>query len=301
MEYLLISAAVLCIGINFTLNKVYESKMVKSAEHLLMFPLFTESLSVLLFLCLTGFRPTVTGFGIGMAVLYAFLVESYTVIGLVAVRYGKLAVYTMFLMIGGMLLPYLYGVLFLQEQLTVCRGIGIGVLILSLFLNALFSGEKSGVKTKKRFWILCAAVFVLNGFVSIVSKVHQINPQGMEVFDFMVFVSLSKIALSALALLVMRTAGRGRQNPEPEGERGRFPWKTLSAIVIPYALLGGINSVCMLQAAKTLPATVQYPFVTGGTTLITALLARIFFREKISAGSAVSLLGMFCGTLLFLF
>jgi multidrug transporter EmrE-like cation transporter len=56
-----------------------------------------------------------------------------------------------------------------------------------------------------------------------------------------------------------------------------------------------------LFAAGTLDATIQFPILTGGTIIFTAVAGRVFFKEKftgkILAGLAMSL----AGTLMFLF
>ncbi len=50
-----------------------------------------------------------------------------------------------------------------------------------------------------------------------------------------------------------------------------------------------------------LPASVQYPIVTGGSIIITTIVARIAFKEKIGLMTLIGLGLMFAGVLLFIF
>ena len=45
----------------------------------------------------------------------------------------------------------------------------------------------------------------------------------------------------------------------------------------------------------------QYPFVTGGSGILTTLAAALFFREKITLKGYISLILMLAGTVLFVF
>ena len=45
----------------------------------------------------------------------------------------------------------------------------------------------------------------------------------------------------------------------------------------------------LLLAAKTVPASVLYPIMTGLSIVITSVCGRVFFKEKISVINAISL------------
>lgn len=179
MQYILLVIAVIGIGINFCFEKLYRIKAVNSYKEIFLFQIIVGSLIALLFLCINGFFLAFNIFGFIMAGLYATF-SLYSVVGMIAVKFGKLSVYTMFLMIGGMLLPYIYAVCFLNEYLSIYKIIGMVLLICALCVNALCSDKRKTVKTKKIFWVLCFCVFLLNGRVSIVSKVHQINADALR-------------------------------------------------------------------------------------------------------------------------
>ena len=56
-----------------------------------------------------------------------------------------------------------------------------------------------------------------------------------------------------------------------------------------------------LLAARSLPASMQYPFLTGGSVLLTTLASVLFFGEKFTPRTALLLVCLLAGTVLFLF
>lgn len=299
MDYLFITVAAVCIGINFCMEKLYRMKAVEDLSHIFLFHILSSLFSMVFFFCLNGFRLSFGSFGITMAFLYSLFCTVYSLIGMFAYKFGKLSIYTLFLMIGGMLLPYLYGIIFLKEQLSLWRVFGMVLLIGALIFDALAVKAEEKSINKKVFLLLCFAVFFLNGGVSIASKVHQISPEAIGTNDFIIWNHITKFTLTSVILCIYCIYGK-RKNVEIKLLEWEHRKIGLLIIVICVIIVGVINML-MLEAAKTLPATAQFPFVTGGVTVVTALFAKIFFKEKINLVHGLSLVVTFAGTVLFLF
>jgi len=56
-----------------------------------------------------------------------------------------------------------------------------------------------------------------------------------------------------------------------------------------------------LLAANNVPASVQFPLVSGGVIVLSALVSALFFKEKISKKEWISVVGAFVSTFLFAF
>lgn len=67
-----------------------------------------------------------------------------------------------------------------------------------------------------------------------------------------------------------------------------------------FLMTGGMAYLFQLKGALSLPATVLYPFVTGGSIIFTALAGRIFFGEKPKKRTLTGIALCFLGTVLFL-
>ena len=73
-----------------------------------------------------------------------------------ALKTINLSLYSLFSMLGGMLLPFIQGILFFGEEFTVAKFISVGVIALALILTVEKGKRKNGT-------IYYIGIFVLNG------------------------------------------------------------------------------------------------------------------------------------------
>ena len=300
--YILIFIADFLIAGQFSFNKLYERKLARSNGDVLILPVLAALINCLLFLCLNGFSLQFGAFSFGMAVLNAAVQASSMVCGVLVVRLGNVSVYTMFMMLGGMLLPYLYGVMFLRETPSVCQIVGLFVLIAALILFAVPSQNAEKKETHKLFYVLCLLVFFLNGASSIIAKAHQINAAAVPTYDFLVWSYMLQFAVTVICFAVWLFArGRAREGEERQPLCiAQKPWLTV-LVSAGFAVSMGVGNLLLLTAVIHLPASVQYPIVTGGSIIITTAVARVAFREKIGPMKLAGLAVMCAGVLLFVF
>lgn len=298
MYYLMILVAVVLLALQFSTNKFYQLRFGNAVTTSLLFTALSGLVTALLFFCLNGFSVQITAFSLGMAAIVAVLCCSYTLIGFRMFALGSLSVYSMFLMLGGMLLPYLYGVLWLDESLTIGRILGVVLLALSMIFPVL--GEKGGsAQTRKLFFILCFVVFTLNGFVSITSKIHQVSAMPtVGAMDFVILSNGINGLLSTLALLILCQTKHTAPLSEPLTNRSMG---LIAGIVVVNAACNGTSYMLQLVGAAHVPASVLYPLVTGGMVVLSAIAGMVFFREFPAKKTAIGLLLSFAATFLFLF
>ncbi len=310
MEYAMIIAAAVAIAGQFSWNKVYEKRIVRDTSHLFVFPVIVAAVSVFLFLVLNLFALRITAYGVSMAACSAVISVVSAILGILIVRIGRVSVYTTFMMLGGMLLPYLYGIIFLKEELSAFRMVGLGILIFILVFSVWGKAEQKKHDDRVIFYILCILVFFLNGSLGIVSKVHQISPQALPTCDFLIWNYFFQFILSSVLFILYRCifAKRVEKNVKEEGIRqGEKPASKLKSYLLAfliatmYALFSGGGFLLQLLAAIKLPASMQYPFVTGGSIVLTTLAAALFFKEKITIKGWFILLLTLSGTVLFVF
>lgn len=298
MYYLMILVAVVLLALQFSTNKFYQLRFGNAVTTSLLFTALSGLVTALLFFCLNGFSVQITAFSLGMATIIAVLCCSYTLIGFRMFALGSLSVYSMFLMLGGMLLPYLYGVIWLSESLTIGRILGVVLLAVSMIFPVL--GEKGGsAQTRKLFFLLCFVVFTLNGFVSITSKIHQIAVMPtVGAMDFVILSNGINGLLSTLALLILCQTKHTAPLPEPLTNRSMG---LIAGIVMVNAACNGTSYMLQLVGAANVPASVLYPLVTGGMVVLSAIAGMVFFREFPAKKTAIGLLLSFAATFLFLF
>jgi|GEM_PF-303655 len=321
--YLFILAAVALLALQFSTNKAYGQRRGDGAKASLIFAAacgFASALITFVIACFSegGFR--FTPFSLLMGAVMASLSCAYTLIGFKIMALGDMSVFMMFLMLGGMMLPYLFGVSVLGEfrgaepWRIALRIAGLVLLTVSMVFPV-FARKKAG-KSGGLFVALCAAVFLLNGFASIVSKTHQ--TPGFWSFDtvnapsYACLGNLMNGVISAVCLAVVCLREKRSAEGEPDSaqeavkteERARLipaSKGVIALIIAANAVCNGISYTLQLVSASHLPASVLYPMVTGGSVVLSAAAGRIFFGEKPDRITLFGLILSFAATFLFLF
>lgn len=278
------------LAANFVFQKKYQQTAGVSLKTGLIYNAILGVFSAIKFLVINKFHIECSAFSLLMAAIFATVLVLYIIIGFKIMEKGNMALYTLFLMSGGMTVPYIWGVLFLNEELTILRTIGLVVIIVAIII----SNSGTGKPDKKQI-LMCIAIFILNGISSVVSKHHQINPVSEMVTptDFVFLVGIFKAVICSCFLLVFK-------NKFKVQDGNKLDIKPLLLIIFLASLTDGLTYMLQLIGASSLPATVLYPLVTGGCIILTPIAGMLVFREKPSTRQWISVALCFVGTLLFL-
>lgn len=138
------------------------------------------------------------------------------------------------------------------------------------------------------------SVFIINGCVSIISKLHQSQTafSTVNTSEFIILGGIFKFLLAGVLFIVFKRK-----------EKLKFSdihLKKASVIIVFSAFISGISSLFQLLGATNLPATVLYPFITGGTIIFSALFDIFLFKEKLSRKLIFGIIFCFAGSLMFL-
>lgn len=190
-------------------------------------------------------------------------------------------------MLDGMILPYFYGFLFLDEEITVMKVIALLTTAIAIILQN--KGDKKNGKTL--FYILCVSVFILNGLTSVVSKMHQSNPQYSTVSSngFVLLTNLTLFLVFGAMIPFVRKKGSNIFAMSPK----------LYIIIIGSAILSSVAYFLQLLCALFVPAIIQFPVMSGGTIIFVTLLGVICFKEKIFKRQAMCLFLCVIATVIF--
>ena len=289
IQYLLLTLATLLLAVDFSFNKIYQKTKGTSPASGFGFNALLGLFTAIIFFWINGFKADFSVFSFLMAMAVNILVITYNIIGFRLLKSGTMAIYTMFLMSGGMILPYVFGLVFLGESFSALRMAGL-VLIL---LGVIFSNTGGGKINTKQL-IMCIAVFVLNGFVSITSKLHQTQTtfRTVKTEDFVLIGGLFKFVFAGIMYLIYKN-----KDKQKTGDNNAFIPLVIIALS---AVAGGVSYLLQLNGAMALPASVLYPFITGGGIVMSSLAGVIVFGDKLSKNVVVSIVLCFFGTVLFL-
>ena len=252
-DYILLILADLLLAANFAINKIYQKRAGTAFRAGFTFSAMTGLLTALVFWVYNGFRFAVTPFSVLMAVLNSLLGTTYTLLGFRIMRRQGMSLYTLFLMTGGMTVPYLFGLFFLNEQFSILRTIGLLIIIAGVFFSG-FGKEKPD----RGSIILCVVVFFLNGGISVVSKLHSIQTElAVAPQEFVV---LSGLVGFVVAMILRFTVKDPNEQPTPKEPFSSKHCVNLLVMPALSAVIGGISSVLQLTGAQTIDAVSCYVY-----------------------------------------
>ena len=292
--YFLIAISGILLACDFVATKAYQTKFGASPRVVLVFNALNGLFTAIVFFCLNGFRFEFSIFSAVMASAVVLCAILYTLVGFRMLKGGTMALYTIFLMVGGMVMPYLYGLIFLGEEASVLRIIGVGVMI-----GAVVICNLQGKLKASSMILLGIGVFLLNGMLSIVSKQHQVESEFLTVTAtaFVILTGIAKFAISAFALIFVKKEDKEKTEKDilsPKILLRAAPCVAFSAV------FSGVSYLLQLIGAGNLPASVMYPLVTGGSIVFSSLTGRIVFKDKLTWQQYAGMGLCVAGTCLFL-
>ena len=215
--------------------------------------LYSSAVGLIALFVINGFKLRFSGFSVIVATVYAAVCILLNYSSVKALRYANLSVSSVFSMIGGMILPFIYGV-WLGEEFKAIRILCCILISISVAMNA-----GKGKQSKKAF-LYYMAVFVLNGLVGVISTFHQSYPEYcVDSADFLMTTKIIMILMSAV--LIVATKDRSFSV-----SLKAFGYSAGSAV------LNSIANLLLLIALLKLPASVQYPVVTGGVIVFSTII-----------------------------
>ncbi len=275
--YGMVSAAVLLFGLQFWFNRRYGEACGSGLWATLTFAIGTSAIGAAVLFALNGFRFEITLLSALIAALSAVNGIIYSLFSLRALARVNLSLYSVFSMLGGMVLPFLFGILFFDESITLGKSICVMLIVIALLCTV--EGEKKGGVFD------LFAIFLLNGMSGVLSKWFQAGD----------FIKTSATGFSLLgALFVVMIAGIALPFA---ARRGKIRLTRGAAVSLgACGICSSIGNLLLLIALSHLSASAQYPFVTGGVMICSTLLCYLT-PEKPTARQLLAVALAFVGIL----
>lgn len=282
LYYILIFSATVLFSLQFLFNQKFEKERGNDLKSAFEFTFYRSVVIVIMMLVISGFKIIITPVSILFSVLNASACILMTYFSMKAFAVANLSVYSVFSMLGGMLLPFILGVGFYNEKLSVFKVICCVLIIVSVLLNL-----KSGKQSKKAF-LYYMAVFLLNGSVGVIAKLHQESHlPHTDSTGFMFLSSAVSILISAVWLLM-----KYKKIPLIKGKSLGY--------VSGFGIFSGLGNWFLLISLAHLPASVQYPLVTGGVMVFSTIISFIR-KEKLSKIDYIAAVVSFTASVLMAF
>ena len=280
MYYGLIMLSVIIFSGCFAFKKIYRKVRGGSIQATLEFSFAGGIASIIFLTILNGLKFEFTPFTLVMALLKALNGFGFSYCSLKALGRINLSLYSLFSMLGGMVLPFLQGIIFYGEGITAGKLTCFALISVSLLL----SFEKG---EKKKGLIFYAGIFTLNGMSGVLTKIftssdfEKTSPEA-----FQVLISVCSVVISGILLLTVYRKSLFESKPSI---------KLLSACAASN-IMNKLGNLWLVIALMHVDASVQYPMVTGGTIIVSTLIA-FFGKNKPSKKELLSVMIAFAGLL----
>ena len=182
-------------------------------------------------------------------------------------------------------LTILLAAIFLQEGVSLTKGIGVVLIAVGTFL--MIEKKQSGGETKSAAWLWYALGSAV--FASLTAILGKVGISGVE--SNLGTAIRTGVVLLMSWVMVFVTGKQGALKAIPKNE--------LFFICLSGLATGG-SWLCYYKALQDGPASVVVP-IDQLSILVTVLFSCLVFREKLTKKSALGLAGIVAGTLLMLF
>lgn len=279
--YVLLLVAAALFATQFLFQKKFESSYGTDIKSTLVFSVGTGFGMGVVSLIFTGGKFDITLFSCIVALLHGTASFLYMYFSLKALNVANISVFSVFTMLGGMLLPTFYGVCFAGETLTLGKSICCALVTVSVLCTA------NGGKADKKAWLYYIAVFLANGMTSVCAAIHQNYPAlNVDSYSYMV---LSSFALMIWGLIFLPFVKIKRKIP---------PMSYIS--MAGFSVCSGIGNIILMIALLVLPASLQFPFATGAAVVFSAVITKLQ-KIKMTKGEVVSVIIAFVATVFMMY
>ena len=266
---------------NFSSKKT--SGLVTNSQSYFLYGTYSSTLAwliasvMLLFDGMSGFSPP----AVGISALGAVSLAVSLFCSIEALKSGVMVLAAM-AGSAGLLLPCIAGIFMFNEPMKPMQFIGIALLIFSGWLLIGYSKEQTGSFTPRTLLLLIGSM-LSNGSVMLAQKMFSkyLPDTSVSIFSFLTFGLIGIGMFIGLVPSLLSQSGRAKIAAVPKPV---FLYGTISSII-----LLAINQLATL-AGRNVPSAIMFPINDGGATIITAITAAIFFKEKLTVRSVCGLI-----------
>lgn len=277
-SYGLISASTVMFGFMFFFNELFRKNYGSGLKATLVMSAGGNIFGLITLLIVNGIVFEFSVYAFIMASIAAINGLLFSFCSLYALSKISLSLYSLFSMLGGMVLPFVSGILFHGEPFTVSKAVCFVIITAALILATDKTKQKGGTL----FYI---GIFVFNGMAGVIANAYQSLPfKQISSAGFSILKSVVIIAICVVMLLFIK------------GEKIKFNFGSMLGMA-GSGVLGNIGNWLLLIALLNLDSSVQYPFITGGTMIVSTIISA-FTSKKPTKKEVVAVTLAFVGILL---
>ena len=264
MYIALICFATFLFSVQFVFNDVYQRGEGANVVTAMLFSGLTGIAGIIMLVLTNGDAFQYSLFSMLLAFLSAAKNVLSAYLSIMVLSRANLSVYSLYSMLGGMLLPFGYAILFCGEPLTwqkcVCTVLVMGALLLGL------RGKDSAPEEKRQQGSplpLYLGVFVMNGLSGVFSTIHQRAGEiAVSASAYSLMERVWGLLIVVVVLLVCRSRGQAIRLQKPLRSIGS---------TVGFGVITTLANLILLIALLHVDASIQYPIVTGGVIVLSLM------------------------------
>ena len=270
-----------------------------------------------------------TWFTFGITLLIAVVSLSCVYMGIKVLAVGDMSIYSVFMMLGSIILPSFVDLVFYYapEKLSWLKAVALLLMIIAIIFSV-SSVDKNKLTLKAILYYI--GIFVMNGMIGVFFTIHQNQPEltaaVMRTADelvvnndvFMTWYGISTVLLAGAIYGVcyfvkpiksklseldgVDSGNEGTAVVEGKESAMKALLITIGLAAI-YGLCNGVGDyfIAIATQPNALGASVTFPIINGGTIIFSTLSGILFFKEKLTVSTVISLVIVVISTVLFMF
>ena len=278
MNALLLIAIILGVALQNVTKKIYNK--ISPAPGAYLFST-VSALAAVIFFAATSSELTFSAKVIPYSIAFAAAYTTALVGSVVAISSGPLSI-TSLITSFSLILPTLYGLIFLRDPISTFFYPAFALLILSLFL---INKNKESVKIQVKWIVSVSFAFLGNGFCTIFQKMQQSRFQGEFKNEFMI-IALIITAIFTCVMMLYKERHDLKKQPI-----SAYPLGLLCGI-----FNGAVNLFVMILSGR-MAISLMFPLISAGGIVAAYLIATVFYKEKLSRLQQLGVLFIRCQTM----
>lgn len=274
MKALLLISIILGVSMQDVIKKIYNKK--EPCQGTYIFTTLSAVAAAAFFAITSGsldFNIDTLPYSVAFAAAYTMGVVG----SVVAIASGPLSL-TSLIVSFSLMLPTLYGLIFLHDPISIGFFPGIILLAASLFL---INKREKGVKINVKWVISVILAFVGNGFCTIFQKMQQVRFNGAYKNEFMIVALLITAIVSLIIAIIKERSIIKRHTPVGY------------ALGIVCGVANGAVNLFVMILSGLMPVSLMFPIISAGGIVVTFIISTTIYKEKLSK---LQLIGFILGT-----
>lgn len=273
MTYFQILFSVIAFTSNGFAVRLFQTRFKDPEKRL---PLFQSLYCLISTICFWGMGrfalPTLQTFLYGL--VFGILFCTASAMSAKAMSIGSMALSSV-IMNMGLLIPILYSVIFLHEELTLLHLVGFILFCVSVTFSA-FNGKES--KKANLLWLVVVFIgLISNGLTATIQKIYIMTSQ--EVQDS-VFLGVAYATASFCFIIKHFISKRGHTGDLPKRKTTLMSASTFLAVALIAGVGSFIGNLLLGKLSIKVIAAILYPCINGGLAAMTTLVSFFIFKEK---------------------